>query len=148
MEYFAYGSNMNREQMKERCPDSVLIGKAVLSNYKIAFTIFSKKRNCGCADIIPSDGDEVWGLLYKISPEDLKKLDREEGHPKHYKRFQVFVTNEHGKDYFVETYEVAAKEGEFLKPSKHYLGLMRETASRFNFPEAYQSLLSRVETSG
>lgn len=132
--------------MKQRCPDSILLGKAVLQNYKIAFTIFSPVRKCGCADIVPSQGDEVWGLLYEISSDDLAKSDKAEGHPINYRRFQIQVKDDQQKEHIVETYEVATKQGEFLEPSKHYLGLMQEAALTFNFPETYQSLLSNLKT--
>lgn len=33
--YFAYGSNLNVEQMKGRCPDSIGISPAVLNGWKL-----------------------------------------------------------------------------------------------------------------
>ena len=146
MKYFAYGSNMDETQMKERCPDSVLLDKAVLDDYKIAFTIFSPKRQCGCADIIQAKGERVWGLLYEVSVSDLEKLDKFEGHPEKYKRLQVNVTDDSGTTHLVETYQVFKKEAEFIKPSKHYLGIMQEAARKFNFPTEYKSLLSDIST--
>ncbi len=146
MKYFAYGSNMNQEQMKDRCPDSNLVGSAFLSGYKIGFTIFSKSRECGCADIIKSSEDKVWGLLYEISESDLSNLDKAEGHPNHYRRLQVEVSSENGENFTAEAYEVVKKEGEFLKPSKHYLGLMVDVAVEFNFPQDYRDRISKTET--
>ena len=143
--YFAFGSNMDQEQMKERCPDARVLKKVVLKNYKIAFTIFSPKRLCGCADILKSIGDEVWGILYEITEKDLETLDQIEMHPIKYKRFTTYVEDEFGKKYKVETYEVASKEGEFLKPSEHYLGLMIKASRTFNFPKAYSSKLKETE---
>lgn len=133
--------------MKERCPDSKLLVKAVLKDYKIAFTIFSPKRECGCADIIPSEGDEVWGLLYEISEQDLKSLDKAEAHPYKYCRLSVIVEDKLGNQYQSETYRVVTKNTDFLKPSKHYLGIMQGAAQEFNFPEAYKLILAQVETS-
>ncbi len=133
--------------MKKRCPDAMLVGPAFLHDYKIAFTIFSKKRNCGCADIIQSTGDVVWGLLYEVSESDLMNLDKEEGHPNHYKRFQVEVRDTNEQSHIAETYEVATKEADFLKPSKEYLGLMVDAAITFNFPAEYRNYISKIETS-
>ena len=42
--YFAYGSNMSYEQMKERCPDSKYVGVARLNGYKLDFTKMSTLR--------------------------------------------------------------------------------------------------------
>ncbi len=35
MLYFAYGSNLNIKQMKQRCPDSIGISPAVLNGWKL-----------------------------------------------------------------------------------------------------------------
>ena len=35
MYYLAYGSNLNVEQMKKRCPDAVVVGTAVLDGYRL-----------------------------------------------------------------------------------------------------------------
>lgn len=138
--YFAYGSNMNEGQMKERCPDSKLIGKAVLKDYRLAFTIYSPKRKSGCADIIKSAGNDVCGLIYTLTKEDLAKLDRFEGHPTHYKRFQVKLEN----GISAETYEVVNKEKLHQKPSKEYLDLLINASRKHNFPREYQEFLKKV----
>lgn len=145
--YFAYGSNMNQEQMLKRCHDSKLVGRAVLENYKIAFTIRSSIRNCGCADVVKSEGYEVWGILYEINNKDLSLLDSFEKHPYKYKRFTTNVINENGDKLEAEVYEVVDKSEKFQAPSKHYLGLMLEASKEFNFSEDYQNILKTVQTS-
>ena len=35
--YFAYGSNINLEQMDYRCPDATVIGPVTLENYELLF---------------------------------------------------------------------------------------------------------------
>jgi gamma-glutamylcyclotransferase len=139
--YFAYGSNMDQNQMKDRCPDSKLISKAFLKDYKLAFTIFSPKRQCGCADVIKSVGDEVWGLVYEVTKDDLEKLDEFEMHPIKYKRFTTKVINKSGEEIEVETYEVVEKSLEHLKPSKEYFGIIQKAAIDFQFPENYKNSL-------
>ena len=74
--YFAYGSNMDYSQMIRRCPDSKLIGKAILQDHKIAFTRFSAKWNGAFTDILVSPSDSVWGILYEVSEYDLRKLQK------------------------------------------------------------------------
>jgi hypothetical protein len=53
---FAYGSNMDWNQMRERCPSSRFVGIAVLRDHKLAFTRKSLKRGCGVADLIAEGG--------------------------------------------------------------------------------------------
>jgi gamma-glutamylcyclotransferase (GGCT)/AIG2-like uncharacterized protein YtfP len=144
--YFAYGSNMDQQQMKERCPESKLLGKGIVLGYKLVFTIYSPKRKCGCADIVSSPKDEVWGLIYSVSENDLKRLDEYEKAPISYKRIQVEVMDESGNKVKAETYEVVNKSPEYLKPSRDYLSKLTTAAKTFSFPEKYQKMLNNFET--
>ncbi len=143
--YFAYGSNLNAQQIRERCPGSRLIDVGVLKNYKLGFTVFSTKRRCGCADILESNGDEVWGLIYELTPEDLTQMDGHEGHPTLYKRFTTFVEDREGVTYEVETYAVVEKHPVHLKPSPHYFGLIASAAEIHEFPSSYREFLHTFE---
>jgi len=50
MLYFAYGSNLNHEQMQERCKDSKYIKNVFLKGYKLSFCAIN--RDYGAANII------------------------------------------------------------------------------------------------
>jgi gamma-glutamylcyclotransferase len=142
--YFAYGSNLNQEQMRDRCPGAELVDVAALENYTLAFTIYSPTRKCGCADIVKSPGDVVYGLLYRLNETDAALMDDFEGHPIHYKRVDVRVVSK-GAVVQAYTYEVVHKS-EGLHPSAHYLGLIIGAAKKFNFPARYQTFLRSFET--
>jgi len=71
--YFAYGSNMSREQMKKRCPDYRFFGNGILKGFHWIIT------TRGYANIIKSEADEVHGVVYKISEADELSLDIYEG---------------------------------------------------------------------
>lgn len=71
--YFAYGSNMNEEQMNERCPGSVLVCKGILKNHK--FVLDSK----GYASVIQDSTEDTEGLIWLITEKDEKNLDCYEG---------------------------------------------------------------------
>lgn len=142
--YFAYGSNMDQNQMFERCPNAVLVGPATLAEYRLAFTIFSPKRNCGCADIVSCVGSVVYGLLYDLTNADMQALDGFEGHPAHYRRIPVRVKAGDG-EVDAYSYEVVNKQSD-MHPSIHYLGLLQGAAARFNFPAEYQKSLRDVQT--
>ncbi|MFA6077427.1 MAG: gamma-glutamylcyclotransferase family protein [Candidatus Paceibacterota bacterium] len=140
--YFAYGSNQDEKQMKGRCPCSSIVGKAVLKDYKLAYTFFSTKGQCGCADIIKSEGDEVWGLLHKLNSDDLERLDGYEGHPTGYRRFTTVVLDEFGKEIEAEVYEVVEKSGEHVEPSRWYHDILLNAAKKYNFPDSYKKFLN------
>lgn len=76
--YFAYGSNINLEQMDYRCPDATVVGPVVLENYELLF------RRGGFATIEPKKGERVHGLLWSITPECERSLDLYEGYPRFY----------------------------------------------------------------
>lgn len=71
--YFAYGSNMDEEQMAGRCPDALLIGNAILSGYKFMI------NNRGVATVVLSEDKCVLGLVWRISEKCEAALDRHEG---------------------------------------------------------------------
>ncbi|TAK83191.1 MAG: gamma-glutamylcyclotransferase [Aquabacterium sp.] len=144
MHYFAYGSNMDERQMAVRCPGAVAVGKAVLADYRLAFTIYSSVRRCGCADIVKSRADNVWGLLYRLTERDMLSLDAYEGAPAHYRRLTIIVSDVFGNDVEAEAYEVANKEREHQKPSDAYLGMILDASARYGFPEDYRGILERV----
>lgn len=73
--YLGYASNLSPEAMKGRCPDSLFCGLARLDNWK--WNINSTRYG----NIIPSDGDVVYGALYFLSPRDEAGLDESEGVP-------------------------------------------------------------------
>ncbi len=142
--YFAYGSNQDEQQMTERCPGATLVGKFVLKNYTLGYTIYSPKRKCGCADVLKSEGDEVWGLVYELTEEDLANLDVFEGHPTHYKRFTTSVENEFSEQKSVEAYAVVNKSKTPLAPSAEYHGILVRTAQKYQYPDVYQKLLASI----
>ena len=71
--YFAYGSNMDEERMKGRCPGARLTGAAKLADYRFALDERS------VATVIPEKGSAVFGLLWGITPDCEAALDGYEG---------------------------------------------------------------------
>lgn len=132
--------------MKERCPDAKLLCRAYLEDYKLDFTIFSKTRQCNCADIIPAMGEVVWGILYELSLSDSMRLDEAEGSPTVYKRFSVCVTDDAGTEHEAETYAVVTKQGTNLPTSKEYEAILQRAAERFDFPISYRHMLQTLKT--
>ena len=165
--YFAYGSNMNYNQMIARCPNAQYFGKGFLADYKLAFTRNSKNWNGAVADILVSPGDIVWGVIYSVSDADIQKLDVCEGHPTIYKRKSETVMNYNSppvelfdqydaadenlitdnknnlNNYHqieVEVYEVVNKELD-LMPNLNYLTKLQDAAFENCFPKEYQEML-------
>jgi len=75
--YFGYGSNLWKEQMSLRCPSSILMGVGRLSGYRWMI------NDRGYANVVLSSrpGAEVYGLIYSLTHDDERGLDRNEGVP-------------------------------------------------------------------
>ena len=79
MLYFAYGSNLDPEQMRSRCPSHRVVGLAELRDHRLVFPLFSQVWNGGVASVQPAHGSSVWGVVYDVSESELAVLDGFEG---------------------------------------------------------------------
>jgi hypothetical protein len=79
MHYFAYGSNMDPEQMRERAPGGRALGPARLAGWRLTFTRDSPAWGGGVGHIEPDGADEVWGVLWDATEADMTALDEYEG---------------------------------------------------------------------
>lgn len=129
--YFAYGSNLDSDQMKKRCPSARSCGPAVLKDHVLRFCGYSKKRKGGVADVYPSKGGEVEGILYQLDLKDVNSLDRYEGYPISYERASLRVDSGMGEVsalvYFKERSEVVSD------PHPDYVEIIAEAYERFGF---------------
>jgi len=71
--YFAYGTNMDWDEMSLRCPGVEVVGTARLEGHRIII------NGEGIATVVPEPGKVVWGILWLISPACERSLDRYEG---------------------------------------------------------------------
>ena len=122
MYYFAYGSNLNRKQMRERCPNSKPKFTATLHHYRLVFVGWSRQWRGGVASIRPFRGEKVRGAIYEVSEECLKRLDRYEGSD--YRRLNVIVNNEDNEPIEAVTY-IRSGQAEETKPSPGYLAIIQ-----------------------
>ncbi len=122
MYYFAYGANLNRKQMLERCPDSKPKFMVTLPNYKLIFAGWSRKWRGGVATIKRFGGEKVLGGIYDVSEQCLRQLDRyEEG----YDRLKVTVFTEVDEPIEAITY-IKSGQLEETQPSKEYLAIIQQ----------------------
>jgi gamma-glutamylcyclotransferase len=152
--YFAYGSNMNWKQMRDRCPSSRFVGIAVLRDHQLAFTRKSVKRGCGVADVVAKHGSLVWGVVYEIADLDLGKLDASEGYKPRgdknsYQRREcsVFLDGENQRPLTVSAY-FADRQPSPPRPNAAYKDLILVGARHWHLPEEYIRELEQIEVSG
>ena len=125
MYYFAYGSNINRDQMLDRCLDSKPMFLAILPNYKMVFVHASRKWRGGVASIKRFRGERVIGAIYEISEQNLRQLDIYEGYPNACDRVKIRVFDKDGKSVEAVTY-IKAVQSEEAPPSQEYLAIIQQ----------------------
>ena len=125
MHYFAYGSNLNKKQMKERCPAARPVSIVTLHHYKLAFSGWSRKWRGGVATIRPFRGERVLGAIYELSEEDLRRLDKSQGAPDLYTRVNIGVNDDFGGLIEAVTYVRTGRADE-AAPSKEYLAVIQQ----------------------
>lgn len=152
--YFAYGSNLDPEQMTERCPSAAFLHRALLPDHELAFTRWSTRRRCGVADVVPSPGGRVWGVVYTMSEADGRRLDEFEGYVPGRKRNgyapvdrTVWIDGDPSRPLAVATYEVVERAPTPFAPSADYLGHLVRGASHWGLPDSYVARLRAIATS-
>ena len=133
--HFAYGSNMNRAQMRSRGGNVFEEHNACLPNYELRFNKKVRGGTAG-ANVQPSPGKNVHGVLYKIEENAFRTLDRYEGVPEHYRRIEVQVTPDGGQPVPAQVY-IASKIEKGLRPAAHYLQTILDGAGEHSLPAAY-----------
>ena len=124
MLYFAYGANLNKAGMERRCPNAVPVGKFIMPNHQLVFK--------GVADIEEQEGSFVEGVLWDITDECEKALDRFEGYP------YLYIKKLHWKQCngFAEPVMFyVMKKSELSFPSQGYVDCIREGYEDFNLDQ-------------
>lgn len=151
MLYFAYGSNMNPEQMKKSCPNATAKGIAKLDNHKLTFPRLSSNWGGGIASVDPKKGSEVWGVLYEVSEDEMRQLDESEGYlgPENaknvYERVGAVAVVHFGALVQAVLYEIAYNRGSF-PPSRKYLDTILAGARAHGLPAEYITMLEGIQT--
>lgn len=124
--YLAYGSNLNKKQMKTRCPDAVPVGSCVVNDYELVFR--------GVATIEPKPGASVQCGIWKISADDERSLDRYEGYPRLYVKQDFWVTVK-GKTIRAMAYVMTNGIRRLSPPSTGYLLTIAEGYDDFGLDD-------------
>jgi gamma-glutamylcyclotransferase (GGCT)/AIG2-like uncharacterized protein YtfP len=119
--YIAYGSNLNREQMADRCPTARVLGASMMKDWRL---LFKGEHEGAVATLEPCAGAIVPVLVWEISSADEASLDRYEGWPYFYRKETVAVKLD-GKPVSAMAYIM--NEGSPLgQPSCYYYSIILE----------------------
>ena len=139
--YFAYGSNMDIDQMELRCPGAHFIGEATLENFDFALDL------AGYATVVPSKDKNTTGILWFISRNDMRKLDSYEGVDfKCYRREYMSVILD-GKEVSSLVYVSEREPYDGTLYRDDYLDNIIDNAMRYEFDPEYVARLKEWQES-
>lgn len=124
--YLAYGSNLNKNQMRRRCPTARPLGSLMLQDAQLVFR--------GVADVIYMPGGQVPVGVWRIHRDDEAALDRYEGvHGKFYTKEMVELDD--GQEALLY---VMNSQGVY-PPSQYYYDVVKKGYADFGLEIGYLS---------
>lgn len=138
--YFAYGSNMNWDDLDKWCEKKGYFPidpgsstqSGIIKGYRLIFNHWSKSRGGGALNIIKSKKDEVCGVFFTLSDEDFQKIKVKEGSA--YKPYPVNIFLKSGRVVGAKTFK--AKDSlELYPPTDDYLKIVLGGADYFDLGE-------------
>ncbi len=156
MLYFAYGSNLDPDQMRARCPGHQVVGLAALHDHKLSFPRTSHSWGGGVASIQLAHGAVLWGMVFELTDADLAALDEYEGWKgpgdQHnvYDRELMYVELTRPDDGSfprrLRPCVYIARESNPAPPSRRYLDAILKGARHHRLPDDYIIALEQTET--
>lgn len=148
--YIAYGSNLNINQMKRRCPTARAIGTGFIENYEL---LFKGSKTGGYLTIEKAEGKSLPVAIWKVTELDEQALDRYEGYPTFYYKADVEIDIKGiktGKEYRKKAFVYIMHEDRDVgMPSKYYVMTCLEGYKTFGFSPKYleDAILKSMEVS-
>ena len=136
--YFAYGSNMDFEQMLFRCPDARPVERAILYGYR--FIINAR----GVATIVRDPENLVMGLVWKLGEDDEAALDLYEGVRGGYYGKSNATVEALSSDRVYDCLVYVASENRPGCPREGYLETIIDACRKFQFPARYTATLEKL----
>lgn len=124
--YVAYGSNLNMQQMRCRCPTAQFVGTGTIENYELQF---KGSLHGAHATIAPKEGASVPVGVWKIQKRDEGRLDLYEGYNEkgycYYDKEQISVKMADGSAIRGMVY-IMDPQMDFGVPAKSYYDTVRQ----------------------
>jgi gamma-glutamylcyclotransferase (GGCT)/AIG2-like uncharacterized protein YtfP len=157
MHYFAFGSNLNPEQMSVRCPGHKVVGLAALRDHRLVFPVVSRDWGGGVAGVQVAHGSIVWGVVYDLDDAQIASLDRYEGYHgpgdsrNLYEREKIWVELTRPDDGSLPRrlraeHYVIANLASAAPPSRRYLDAILAGGRQHHLPDEYLAALARTAT--
>ena len=131
--YVAYGSNLDKEQMKYRCPGAHPLQSGYLKNWQL---IYRGSRTGAYASIRYKKGYQVPVGIWEITTSNEKSLDFYEGYPVFYQKKNINVYLEDGSQLKAMVYIMRSNSVPGI-PSTRYISTICRGYADFQLNEDY-----------
>jgi len=144
--YFGYGSNMDIDLLRRRIGNDTIIpvSYGLLENYKLIFPR-------GVGSVTPDDNFNVYGCVFLLTNQELKKLDVVGGYREDrdrslnsYNRDPIEIVLPNNEKIIADIY-IQVKNTEDL-PSSNYKQTIIKGANDCNLPREYIEWLENIDT--
>ncbi len=134
---------MHPGQMQQRCPGCSFAAPARLRDYRLAFSWpWAEWDGGGVADIQPSPGNTVEGVVWEITEAHREGLDEYEEYPTAYTRKDVIVETFEGKT--LTAFAYLAKPMGSYRPGRRYLQSLIDGAKAHGLSPGYIASLEAI----
>lgn len=134
--YIAYGSNLNIQQMRMRCPSARVIGTSEVPNYRL---LFKGSQTGAYLTIEPCEGYSVPVAVWEVTEDAERALDRYEGFPRFYYKAEMKLPVKGIKTGKVRTRTVFVyimhEDRPYGTPANYYVHVCREGYDAFGFDQ-------------
>lgn len=147
--HFAYGLNMNKALIAERCTSARAVTIAKLKGYRLSFSDYSKVWDGGMEGLVRESGHDLWGVIYELSSMDRNRLDvwqdvRQDGIGSYF-HYPARIVAEDSISRIVLFYKKNSP-GDLTCPSTEFLNLIIKGAEENGLPESYIDELRAIES--
>lgn len=130
MLYLAYGSNMDEEIMKQRCPNAEFLETGVLKDFRL---MFKGEEPDAYATIEEWQGYSVPYVLWGITECDEAELERFEEPPYNYQKYSIEI--EYDDDTYWAIFYAKSDEERVGQPMTHYIDVIENAYEKYKFDE-------------
>lgn len=132
--YLAYGSNLNKGQMRMRCPGAVPVGTAEIKGYQL---LFKGSRTGSYLTIEKKKGSVVPVGVWEVDERHERYLDVYEGYPSFYYKKDMKVTLKETQQEIDAFVYIMHEERPLGMPSEFYVRVCEAGYEDFGFNAKY-----------
>ncbi|XP_026319713.1 gamma-glutamylcyclotransferase-like isoform X2 [Hyposmocoma kahamanoa] len=156
--YFAYGSNLLKKRIHINNPSAEFLGIGKLEGHQLDFMGYSNRWGGCSATIVPTQGEHIWGAIWRLDNKDMPALDNQEGvgvkwyFPRTVPIILPDGTNVHCRTYQQTKNPPPRRPGENIPqdrlPSITYMDVIVKGAIECQMPDEYIELLKNIPNNG